>query len=48
MAGQFWEKDYAVRHFFTSVLTTAMKMPKTKWKIPEKMCQLIYVKVYPQ
>ena len=33
--------------FFTSVLTIATEMPKTKGKTPDKMCQLI-LKIYPQ
>ena len=38
-------KDYSVRNF-TSVLTTAREIPKRK--NPDKMCQLISMKVYPQ
>ena len=33
--------------FFSSVLTTAREMPKTKGKNPDKMCQLIFRKIYP-
>ena len=33
--------------FFTTVLTTAREMPKTKGQKPDKMCQLI-LKTYPQ
>ena len=33
---------------FTSVLTTAREKPKNKGKNPDKMCQLIFLKIYPQ
>ena len=33
---------------FTSVLTTAREIPKNKGKNPDKMCQLIFLKIYPQ
>ena len=47
-ASHFWRKKrYSVRHF-TSVLTTARETPKSKEKNPEKMCQLIFLKIYPQ
>ena len=41
------KKDYSVRHF-TSVLTTVREIPKNKGKNPDKMCQLIFLKIYPQ
>ena len=41
------EKDYSVRHF-KSVLTTTREIPKNKEKNPDKMCQLIILKIYPQ
>ena len=41
------KKDFSVRHF-TSVLTTAREIPKHKWKNLDKMCQLIFLKIYPQ
>ena len=34
--------------YFTSVLTIAREMAKTKGKNPDKMCQLIFLKIYPQ
>ena len=34
--------------FFTSVVTIAREMPKTKGKNPDKMCQLISLKMYSQ
>ena len=40
------KKDYSVRHF-TSVLTTAREILK-KGKNPDKMCQLLFLKIYPQ
>ena len=46
-AGHFWKKEYSVRHF-TSVLTIAREIPKTKRKNHDKMCQLISLKIYPQ
>ena len=39
-------KDYSVRHF-TSTLT-AREIPKTQGKNPDKMCQLNFLKIYPQ
>ena len=41
MAGQFWKKKHLSKTFFTSVLTIAREMPKTKGKNPDKMSQLI-------
>ena len=38
-------KDYSVRHF-TSVLNR--EKPKSKRKTPDKMGQLIFLKIYPQ
>ena len=46
-AGYFWKKDHSVRHF-TLVLTTAREIAKDKGKNPDKMCQLIFLKKYPQ
>ena len=40
-ADQFWKKRLFSKTFFTSVLTTAREMPKTKGKIPDKMYQLV-------
>ena len=39
------EKDYSVRHF-TSVLNR--EKPKNKGENLSKMCQLIFLKIYPQ
>ena len=39
------KKDYLVRHF-TSVLNR--EKPKNEGKNPDKMCQLIFLKIYPQ
>ena len=41
MASRFWEKSLFGKTFFTSVLTIAREMPKTKGKNPGKICQLI-------
>ena len=41
------KRDYSVRNFI-SVLKTARKIPKNKGKTPDKMCQLIFLKIYPQ
>ena len=41
------KKDYSVRHY-TSVLTTAREIPKNNGRNPDKMCQLIFLKTYPQ
>ena len=43
----YGKKDYSVRHFFASVLTTTREMAKTKGKNPGKMCQLLFRKIYP-
>ena len=40
------KKDYSVRHF-ASFLTTPREIPKNKRKNPEKMCHLIFVKIFP-
>ena len=37
MAGQFWKKRLFSKTFFTSVLTIAREMPKTKGKNPDKI-----------
>ena len=42
------EKKTLQKTFFTSVLTIAREMAKTKGKNPDKMCQLIFLKIYPQ
>ena len=43
-ACQFWKK----KTFFISVLTIARETPKTKVKNPDKMYQLIFLKIYPK
>ena len=50
MAGQFWKKKTLQNTIFTSVLTIARvkDMAKTKGKKTDKMCQLIFLKIYPQ
>ena len=47
--GQIWQKRLFSKTFFASVLplTTGSEMPKTKGKNPDKMCQLIFRKIYP-
>ena len=40
------KKYYSIRHF-TSAWTTAREIPK-KGKDPDKMCQLIFQKIYSQ
>ena len=45
-ARHFCKKDYSVKHF-TSVLNKAREIPKNKGKNPDKMCQLIFQKMYP-
>ena len=40
------KKDYSVRHF-ASFLTTPREIPKNKRKNPEKICHLIFVKIFP-
>ena len=48
-AGQIWKKKKTLQKtFFTTVLTIAREMAKTKGKNPDKMCQLIFLKIYPQ
>ena len=44
MACQFWKK----KTFFISVLTIARETPKTKGKNPDKMYQLIFLKINPK
>ena len=46
-AGQFWEKRLFSKTFFASVLITAREIRKTKGKNPDKICQLIFRKIYP-
>ena len=41
------KKGYSVRHF-TSLLTTARETTKNKGENSDKMCQLIFLKIYPQ
>ena len=48
MVGQFWKKRLFSKTFFTLGLTTAKEIPKIKGKNPGKMCQLIFLKIYPQ
>ena len=48
MAGQFWKKKTHQKAYFSSVLTIAREMAKTKGKNPDKMCQFIFLKIYPQ
>ena len=42
------EKKTLQKTFFTSVLTIAREMAKTKGKNSDKMCQVIFLKIYPQ
>ena len=42
---QFWKERLFSKTFFTSVLTIASDMPKTKSKNPGKMFELIYLKI---
>ena len=42
------KKDYSAEDIFTSALTTAREIPTNKGKNPDKMCQLIFLKIYPQ
>ena len=43
------EKKTLQKTFFTSVLTIARRIPqKIKGQNPDKMCQLIFLKIYPQ
>ena len=44
----FLEKKYCSVGHFTSVLTTAREIPERKWKHPDNMCQLIFLKICPQ
>ena len=46
-ADHFWKKGFSVRHF-TLVLTTAEEISKNKGNNPDKMCQLIFLKIDPQ
>ena len=45
--GHFWKTDYSAKHF-TSALTAAREKPKNKGKNPDKMCPLIFLKIFPQ
>ena len=45
---QFWKKKTLQTKFFTLVLTIAREMAKIKVKNPDKMCQLIVLKIHPQ
>ena len=45
---QFWKKKTLQITFFTSVLTIAREMEKIKVKNPDKMCQLIVLKIHTQ
>ena len=42
------KKKTLQKTFFTSVLTIAREMAKTKGKNTGRMCQLIFLKIYPQ
>ena len=43
------EKTTLQKTFFSSVLTIAREIPKkTKGKNADKMCQFIFLKIYPQ
>ena len=42
------EKKTLQKTFFTSVLFIAGEMAKTKEKNTDNMCQLIFLKIYPQ
>ena len=43
------EKETLQKTLFTSVLTIAREIPqKIKGKNPDKMCQLIFLKIHPQ
>ena len=48
MTSQFWKKKTLQKIFFTAVLTIAREMAKTKDKNTDNMCQLIFLKIYPQ
>ena len=45
---QFWKKKTLQITFFTLVLTIAREMAKIKVKNPDKMCQLIVLKIQTQ
>ena len=45
MTGQFGKRKTLQKIFFTSVLTIAREMAKTKGKNTEKICQLIFLKI---
>ena len=43
------EKETLQKTLFTSILTIAREIPqKIEGKNPDKMCQLIFLKIYPQ
>ena len=46
-AGQFWKKRLFSKTSFASDLTTAREMAKSKGENSDKMCQLIFGKIYP-
>ena len=48
MAGQSWKKKTLQKIFFKSVLTIAREMAKNIGKNPNKICQLIFLKIYPK
>ena len=48
MTSQFWKERLFSQTFFTSGLTIASDMPKTKSKNPDKMFELIDLKIQPQ
>ena len=45
MTSQFWKERLFSKTFFTSVLTIASDMPKAKSQNPDKMFELIYLKI---
>ena len=45
---QFWKKRLSNKTLFTLVLTMAGGMAKTKEKNPDKMYQLLFLKIYTQ
>ena len=47
IAGQFWKKKLFSETFFLSALTIGKEMPKIKKKNPDKMYQLIFLKICP-
>ena len=48
MTGQFWKNKTLQKISFTAVLTIAREMAKTKDKNTDEICELIFLKIYPQ